>query len=283
MTNFALSPGVVFNTMPRMDALSDTLTECIDLVRKVGAFQLQHFRKMPENAEDMKAVRETVSFVDVESEKMLSDGLLPLVENAGFYGEESGKSGSQELVWIVDPLDGTTNYLSGLDQFSISVALVNDGRPVLGVVYKPSTGEVYSSVQGQGACYNGALTRPVHPGIEAKDALFSTGFPYRSADVAEQFFKAAAEVLTLGRGIRRSASAALDVANLSMGWHQGFWETDLQPYDIAAGMLMMEENGVLVTNQNGEPYDMFNDRLMVAGLPKVHAELLKVIAKNYEL
>jgi len=265
-----------------MNDLSSTLTSCINLVRKVGEFQLSHFRKMPENSSDIKAVRETVSFVDVESEKRLSEGLLPLVENAGFYGEESGKSGSQELVWIVDPLDGTTNYLSGLDHFSISVALVKAGRPILGVVYKPTTGEVYSSIQGQGACYNGTLTKPSYPDIEAADALFSTGFPYRSADVAEQFFKAAAEVLTLGRGIRRSASAALDVANLAMGWHQGFWETDLQPYDIAAGMLMMEENGALVTNHKGEPYDMFNDRLMVAGLPKVHEKLLEVIARNYQ-
>jgi len=96
---------------------------------------------MPEGASDMKAVRETVSFVDVESEKKLAEGLFPLVESAGFYGEESGKKGSQDLVWIVDPLDGTTNYLSGLDQFSVSVALVKDGKPVLGIVHKPFSGE----------------------------------------------------------------------------------------------------------------------------------------------
>ncbi|MBK1830918.1 inositol monophosphatase [Verrucomicrobiaceae bacterium R5-34] len=266
-----------------MNDLSATLTSCIDLVRRVGDFQLSHFRKMPDDASDMKAVRETVSFVDVESENMLSQGLLPLVDNAGFYGEESGKSGSQELVWIVDPLDGTTNYLSGLDQFSISVALVEAGKTILGVIYKPATGEVYSSVRRQGVCYNGEPTKPTHPEIEAKDALFSTGFPYRSADVAEQFFQAAPQVLTLGRGIRRSGSAALDVANLAMGWQQGFWETDLQPYDIAAGMLMMAENGIVVTNHQGKPYDMFNDRLMVAGLSKVHEKLLPVISANYAL
>ena len=98
-----------------MSEFDSVLDASIEIVRKVGAFQLGHFRKMPEGASDMKAVRETVSFVDVESEKMLAEGLLPLVPEAGFYGEESGKKGSQELVWIVDPLDGTTNYLSGLD------------------------------------------------------------------------------------------------------------------------------------------------------------------------
>lgn len=259
-----------------------TLDACIALVKKVGAFQLQHFRKMPEGADDMKAVRETVSFVDVESEKMLQQGLLPLVDGAGFYGEESGKSGSQELVWIVDPLDGTTNFLSGLDQFSVSLALVQNGVPILGVVYKPVSDEVYSCIKGQGAYYNGELTQPAHPTVSEGDAIFMTGFPYRSPDVAEDFFKAAADILTLGRGIRRSGSAALDVANLSMGWIQGFWETDLQPYDVAAGILLMQENGVLVTNHRGEVYNMFDDRLMVAALPNVHPALLASVATAYQ-
>ena len=266
-----------------MDELSAALDSTIELVRKTGAFQLKYFRQMPDDAGDMKAVRETVSFVDVESEKILAEGLLPLVGNAGFYGEESGKTGSQDLVWIVDPLDGTTNYLSGLDQFSISVALVKDGQPLLGVVHKPFSGEIFSCIKGQGVAYNGKCLRPRYPEAEVSDALFSTGFPYRSPDVAEQFFTAAAGVLTLGRGIRRSGSAALDVSHVAMGWHQGFWETDLQPYDIAAGMLMMQENGITVTNHHGMPFNMFTDRLMVAGLPNVHASLLEQVAAAYQL
>lgn len=265
-----------------MNLSTDTLNACIDLVRSVGAFQLLHFRKMPEGADSMKAVRETVSFVDVESEKMLQQGLMPLVNGSGFYGEESGKSGSQDLVWVVDPLDGTTNFLSGLDQFSVSVALVENGEPILGVVYKPSSDEVYSCIRGQGVSYNGAVSQPTFPNAGAEEAIFMTGFPYRSPDVAEQFFKAAADILTLGRGIRRSGSAALDVANLSMGWIQGFWETDLQPYDVAAGILMMRENGILVTNHRGEDYNMFEDRLMVAALPKVHPALLASVAAAYQ-
>ena len=264
-----------------MKDLTEILESVIEIVSETGRFQLENFRKMPEGAEDMKAVRETVSFVDVESERMLSEGLMPLVSEAGFYGEESGKTGSQDLVWIVDPLDGTTNYLGGLDHFSISVALVDQGIPMLGVVYKPFSGEVYSSLRGAGVCYNGELRKPAFPDAPVSDALFSTGFPYRSPDIAEQFFTAAAGILTLGRGIRRSGSAALDVAHLAMGWHQGFWETDLQPYDIAAGLLMLEENGIVATNQHGEPYDMFNDRLLVAGLPQVHPSLLAEVAESY--
>lgn len=251
------------------------------MAREVGAFQLKHFRRLPGSAGDEKALRETVSFVDVESEKMLSRGLLPLVGGAGFYGEESGKSGSQELVWIVDPLDGTTNYLSGLDQFSVSVALVEGGEPLLGLVHKPFSGEVFSALRGRGVRYNGRSIPPVNARSGVGEALFSTGFPYRSPDLAERFFAAAAGVLTLGRGIRRSGSAALDLAHLAMGWHQGFWESDLQPYDVAAGLLMMRENGATVSNHLGDPYNMFTDRVMVAGFPGVHGELLGVVSDAY--
>jgi myo-inositol-1(or 4)-monophosphatase len=258
-----------------------TLDQVVHLAREVGEFQLQHFRKMPSGSDVMKAVRETVSFIDVESERILHQGLMPLIDGAGFFGEETGKSGSQDLVWIVDPLDGTTNFLSGLDHFCVSVALVEKGEPVLGVVYKPFSDEVYSSVRGGGVLYNGEPVAPALPDAAASDAIFMTGFPYRSPDVADQFFSAAAEILTLGRGIRRSGSAALDVANLSLGWLQGFWETDLQPYDVAAGILMLKENGIVITNGKGEPYDMLSDRLMVAALPNVHPALLYAVQRAY--
>jgi len=259
------------------------LEEVVAVVRKVAEFQLGYFRAMPEGATDMKAQRETVSFVDVESERILSEGLIGLVEGAGFYGEESGKQGSQELVWIVDPLDGTTNFLNGLDHFSISVALVEQGEPILGVVFKPFSGECYSAVKGEGVFYNGEKRTLLNPDPEVSSALFMTGFPYRSPEVTDEFFTTAASVLTLGRGIRRSGSAALDVANLSMGWLQGFWETDLQPYDIAAGLLMLSENGVVVTNGVGEKYDMFTDKLLVAGTPAVHTALLKCVKQGYRM
>ena len=264
-----------------LNQLISVLPQCINIVEKASAFQMQHFRMMPSGADDQKAVRELVSFVDVESEKILMEGLMPLVDGAGFYGEESGKTGSQDLVWIVDPLDGTTNYLSGLDHFSISVALVQNGEPILGIVHKPFTKETFSSVKGNGVHYNGKLLDKVSTTFPASDALFVTGFPYRSTDLAPAFFTCADEVLTIGRGIRRFGSAALDVSFLCAGWSQGFWETDLQPYDIAAGILFLLENGCIVTNEQGAPYDMFNDRIFVAALPQVHPILQQTVAKHY--
>ncbi|SHI40106.1 myo-inositol-1(or 4)-monophosphatase [Rubritalea squalenifaciens DSM 18772] len=257
------------------------LEKALEAVQAVADFQLKHFRAMPVGADNIKSLRETVSFVDVESEKILQDALLPLIEEAGFYGEESGKTGSQDLVWIVDPLDGTTNFLSGNDHFSISVALVKNGKPILGILCKPFSNETWTCIKGEGVFYKGEKTSKVSENLTEKDALFVTGFPYRSSDVAPSFFACAAEVLTLGRGIRRTGSAALDVTNLSCGWMQGFWETDLQPYDIAAAMLFAEENGCIVTNHQGGEYDIFSDRLMVAALPAVHAALLETIQKHY--
>lgn len=257
------------------------LPTCLKVVKRVGEFQMKHFRAMPTGADQQKAAREMVSFVDVESEKMLMDELLPLVDGAGFYGEESGRSGPQELVWVVDPLDGTTNYLSGLDQFSISIALVANGVVQLGVVHKPSNGETFAGVRGHGVSHNGVSLPQVSATITPQDALFVTGFPYRSPDVFDAFFRCAGEVLTTGRGIRRFASAALDVCNLSAGWVQGYWESDLQAYDVAAGMLFMEQTGCVVTNDRGEPYNMFKDRMLVAALPGVHPTLLELVQKHY--
>lgn len=253
-----------------------------ELVVKVGEFQMRYFRSMSSDATEMKALRETVSFVDVESEKMLKDGLMPLVSGAGFYGEESGKTGSQDLVWIVDPLDGTTNFLSGLDHFSVSVALVQDGKSIFGIVYKPFSKELYEAELGSGVSYNGNVmtARMVN---DSSEALFVTGFPYRSPERVEGFFRTAPEVMILGREIRRTGSAALDLAQLSVGWFQGFWETDLQPYDIAAAMIMMSENGMLVTNEHGDEYNMFTDTLMVAAQPAVHSDLLDRVQKGYRI
>lgn len=261
--------------------LSSLLPTCLEAAQAAGRFQMQHFRSLPNGTDQQKAVRELVSFVDVESEEILKRHLVPLLPEAGFYGEESGQSGSQELVWIVDPLDGTTNYLSGMDYFSVSLALVQHGQPLLGVVHRPATGETFHAIRHQGLYHNGELCRKLAPHFNPSDALFATGFPYRSPDLSASFFGCAAEVLTLGRGIRRLASAALDVSQLSAGWLQGFWESDLQPYDIAAAILFMQESGCHFSNHLGTDYDLFNDRLLVAAHPDVHADLQQIIQRHY--
>lgn len=254
----------------------------VKILNNVGVFQLKHFRNVGASKIDMKAAKETVSFVDVESEKMLKAELLDLLPETGFFGEELGEEGPSDRVWIVDPIDGTTNYLSGIDYFSISIAYVVDRQPVYGIVYKPYSGEYIYAIQGEGVFLNeekiDISTRITTP----EEALFVTGFPYRSEDLNDAFFEAANKVLRLGRGIRRNGSAALDLAHLAAGWYGGFWESDLQPYDVAAAICIMSEADILFTDELGDSYDMFKSRIMVAAPKCVHEPLRSIIAETYK-
>lgn len=251
-----------------------------ELIKQVGAYQMDHFRIRPSNYGEEKQTREYVSEVDLHSEEMLQSGLKSILPDAGFYGEETGCQGHDHLRWIVDPLDGTTNFLSGLEQFSISVALEKDGRTQLGVVYRPASEEIYAAVRGQGVRHNGQI-RGTLAGQSLRLALIGTGFPFRSADLARYFFPCAEDVLYRCRGIRRCGSAALDLCYVASGYLQGFWESDLQPYDVAAALLFLEETGCTVTNQRGELYSPYSDRIIICAPPQVHRELQPVIAGHY--
>lgn len=257
------------------------LAAVVALTRDTGRYQLGEFRTMPAGSGDRKSARELVSRVDIESERRLIEGLRQLEPDAGIFGEESGREGDQQRCWVIDPIDGTTNFLSGLDHFSISIALLDGGQPLLGVVYRPASDEVFSAIRGQGLRHNGRTPSLVPSALPLSDALLGTGFPYRSPDQAKAFFGCAEEVLYRCRGIRRLGSAALDLCYLACGYLQGFWETDLQPYDVAAALLLLDEAGQRVSNGDGEPYRMGEDRLLVAGPDRVHTELLPIIARHY--
>ena len=250
------------------------------LVEQVGRYQLSRFRRLPAGGGEEKLAREFVSEVDLHSERLLIEGLEKLLPEAGIYGEETGYRGNDQLRWIIDPLDGTTNFLSGLDQFCISIALEADGRTELGVVLRPASAECYCAIRGRGLQRNGRDCRPTHVS-ELKNALIGTGFPYRSKDLAASFFPCAEEVLYSSRGLRRFGSAALDLCYVAAGFLQGFWESDLQPYDVAAALLFIAETGGVATNHQGHPYSPYRDRLLVCGAPLVHQQLLPIIARHY--
>jgi myo-inositol-1(or 4)-monophosphatase len=250
--------------------------------RKAGDFQMQHFRTHPPGSGDEKSDKQYVSWIDVESEKILQAGLHEICPEAGFYGEETGQSGNQEVFWIVDPLDGTSNYLSGVELFSISVALIRDEKPELAVVYKPPTQDLFTAVRGQGARHNGRDLSPPKP-LALSRALIGTGFPYRSPDLIDTFHECAKDILQHTRGIRRFGSAALDLSYIAAGYLQGFWESELQPYDVAAAFLMLEETGCAYANEHGTPYNMFRDRILVAGIPGVFDGLYDIVKRHYEI
>ena len=256
------------------------LNQVISLTRQTARYQLDKFRSFPAGSGEEKIAREFVSEVDLISEKMLIDGLQKLLPEAGFYGEETGTSGDEKLRWVIDPLDGTTNFLSGLEQFCISVALEVDGQSELGVVLRPASDEVFAACRGKGLQLNGQACAKVS-NISLQQGLIGTGFPYRSKDLAQHFFPCAEQVLYSCRGIRRFGAAALDLCYVSGGFLQGFWESDLQPYDVAAALLFLEETGCLFTNQRGQQYSPYRDRLLICGPPKLHQQLLEIVSTHY--
>lgn len=253
--------------------------------REAAAFQLSEFRSRGPGWGDAKAAKDFVSFVDVESERIIRRHLDAALPGAAFYGEETERTVGPGATWIVDPLDGTTNYLSGFDHWSVSIAL-RDGKTeegsefAAGLVLKPATGEIFTAERGRGALRNGvALPRAAR--LEPKGALIATGTPYRSPETAEAFFGTVRRVMACCRDLRRTGSAALDLAYLAAGYFQGFWEIDLQPYDVAAGLLLLSETGHEYRNFRGEEYGLFRDRGFVCGRPGVMETLVDAVRAEY--
>jgi myo-inositol-1(or 4)-monophosphatase len=259
----------------------DWITEIQTLCQKAGQFQVEHFRKNPPGWGEEKVEKEYVSWIDVESEHILQEGLDRICPEAGFYGEETGQSGNRDLQWVVDPLDGTTNYLSGLDQFAISIALVQVQQPELAVVYKPMAQEFFTAVRGQGARHNDR-SLPRQTPFPISRAVVGTGFPYRSPDLVDPFLSCTKEVLAAVRDIRRLGCASVDSSYVAVGYLQGFWESDLQPYDLAAALLLLSETGCPYSGLRKSTYDMFHDRVIVIGRPGVYEELYTIVARHYQ-
>lgn len=258
----------------------ELVTKIQALCRNAGQFQMQHFRKNPAGWGEEKTEKEYVSWIDIETENILKQGLQELCPEAGFYGEESGRSGDQSLYWLVDPLDGTTNYLSGLDQFAISIALMHETQPELAVILKPANGEFFCALRGQGAKHNDKLL-PRQTPFPMSRAVICTGFPYRSPDLMDNFFACSRDVLFAARDIRRLGCAALDISYIAIGYLQGFWESDLQPYDIAATLLVLQETGGLYSGLQHGKHDMFQDRILIAGRPGVYETLYEIVTRHY--
>jgi myo-inositol-1(or 4)-monophosphatase len=176
----------------------------------------------------------------------LIEGLSTLCPQAAFQTEEGVVVGvSEGLRWIIDPLDGTTNFVHNLPFYSISIALAQDDDLLLGVVYAPCTREMFSAVKGAGAFLNGV---PIHASDQERldDALLATGFPYYRFDRMEEYMASLGQLMRQCRGLRRLGSAALDLAYVACGRFDAYFEHNLQPWDVAAGILLVREAGGLV-------------------------------------
>lgn len=217
-----------------------------------------------------------VTEVDREVELQMIDALQKLLPGSEFLSEETqSRIKDAEKLWILDPIDGTLNFVHGFPMVCISLALQLDGVLQHAFVYNPVLGDLFEAERGKGATHN-ARTLQVSDAADFRDCLFATGFPYDYADNPDNNIELFDHFHRLAQGIRRPGSAALDLAYTAAGVFDGFWEQHLKPWDVAAGILLIREAGGIVTNFAGLPY-RFGDDNILAGNPQIHAKMLRDI------
>jgi len=260
--------------MSRRDPLNDFLRVAVLACRAAGRIQRAAFGAA--HAIEHKGEIDLVTRIDKRSEAAILRVIAGTFPSHGILAEEGGASaGDGEHLWVIDPLDGTTNYSRGFPYFCVSVALARAGRVVVGAVYQPLLGELFTAVRGRGAFLNG---RPLLVSAQARldQAFLATGFPYdirrSSRNNIENFTRFATRCLA----VRRAGAAALDLAYVATGRFDGFWELKLRPWDIAAASLLIEEAGGRVTGASGRPWRL-EVRDVVASNGLIHGEMLGVL------
>ncbi len=227
-----------------------------------------------------KQVNDFVTEVDHASEDAIIDTLLTAYPHHGILAEESGTSRGQpnaEHVWIIDPLDGTTNFIHGFPVYCVSIALAVKGRVEQAVIYDPTRNDLFTATRGRGAFMNDRRIR-VSKRTRLPESLVSTGFPFRKGDDFPAYLKMMGEVMQRTAGLRRPGAAALDLAYVAAGFTDGFFETGLKPWDIAAGSLLVTEAGGLIGNFTGEAADLEQGECL-AGNPRIYAQLVPLLRK----
>ncbi|MDH5517869.1 MAG: inositol monophosphatase [Gammaproteobacteria bacterium] len=220
-----------------------------------------------------KEKNDFVTEVDQKAESVIINTLKQAFPEHSILAEESGQRGDSEYQWIIDPLDGTTNYLHGFPQFSISIALKIKGKLSLGVVYDPLRQELFTASAGDGAYLNNRRIR-VSKQSSLSGALLGTGFPYKDQRYLDAYLNMFKTFFPETAGIRRAGSAALDLAYVACGRLDGFWEIGLQSWDIAAGALLVREAGGIITDFSANE-DYLDNGNVIAANPKVFNQMLK--------
>jgi myo-inositol-1(or 4)-monophosphatase len=213
---------------------------------------------------EMKGHSNYVTYIDKASEKRLVSALGALLPDSGFIAEEGTSTFRGEVYnWVIDPLDGTTNFIHGLAPHSISVALMKNSEVVIGVVYEINSGELFSAIRGGGAFLNDQPIK-VSKNSNHQQALIATGFPYYDFSRLDNYMNAMQEMMRKASGIRRLGSAAIDLSYVACGRFEAFWETGLNPWDVAAGALLVEEAGGRVTDFNGGHNYLFGREIIAS-------------------
>lgn len=232
---------------------SANLNIMMKAARKAGRSLTKDFREVENLQVSAKGAGDFVSKADIASEEILKEELMGARPTYGWCAEESGEEEGADPTrrWIVDPLDGTTNFLHGLPHWAVSIALEHKGKIVAGVVYDPSKDELFFAEKGQGAWMNNQRMR-VSGRSRMIEAVFSTGLPFGGRPELPETLQQLARLLPMTAGVRRWGAAALDLAYVAAGRYEGFWENRLNAWDIAAGIILVREAGGLVESLDGK-------------------------------
>ena len=252
-----------------------TLNIAIRAARSAGNVIIRNLGKLDSLTVHTKNRNDFVSEVDTQAEQEIIFILRKAFPDHGILAEESGHHEGDEYQWIIDPLDGTTNFLHGFPQFAVSIALRHKGRLEQGVVYDPLRQELFTATRGAGAQLNDRRIRVTNR-KELDGALLGTGFPFKSQQHLDTYLDMFRALFPQTAGVRRAGSAALDLAYVASGRLDGFWEIGLNIWDMAAGILLIQEAGGLSGDFTGG-HDFLSNGNLVAANPKLFAEILKTI------
>ncbi len=257
-----------------MKGLHTYLETAVGAARSAG--KLQRARLRTDYSIDFKGETNLVTEVDRLCEELIVGAVRKEFPGSDILAEENSyESFGSSVKWIIDPLDGTTNYAHGFPWFCVSIALEIEGVVMLGVIYQPMLDELFTVIRGQGARLNGGS---IHVSVNQplKNCLLATGFPYDKTRNNENNFESFAGFQLSARGIRRAGSAALDLAYVAAGRLDGYWERKINPWDVAAGSLLVEEAGGKITDFTGSPYSIYNHRILSSnGL--IHDEMVEIL------
>lgn len=251
------------------------LNIAIRAARKAGDLIVRHLERVQGLEVRAKAHHDYVTEVDRLAEAAIIDTIHKYYPGHSILAEESGAHGQDEHQWVIDPLDGTTNFLHGYPQFAVSIALKHKGQLQQAVIYDPLRQELFTATQGRGALLNDRRIRVSRQG-SLTGALLGTGFPVRHHEALESYLATFKALFPMTSGIRRAGSAALDLAYVACGRLDGFWEFGLKEWDMAAGVLLILEAGGMVSDPEGGSNYLQTGNI-VAGTPKVFKEMLKAL------
>ncbi|CAA7615364.1 Inositol-1-monophosphatase [Magnetospirillum sp. LM-5] len=258
---------------------SPVLNVMMGAARKAGRGMVRDFGEVEKLQVSMKGTSDFVSSADLKAEKTIRAELSKARPAFGFLLEEGGEVGGDDKShrWIVDPIDGTTNFLHGIPQFAVSIGLERDGELIAGVVYEPISDSLFHAEKGAGAYLNEWRLR-VSARRKLEESVLATGIPHRGRPGQDVFIKELTAVMQETAGVRRFGSAALDLAYVAAGRCEGYWESGIKPWDIAAGIVLVKEAGGYVSDFDGKG-DMLATGDIVAANDQLHSKLVSLLRK----